>query len=382
MNCESCELKLRNLVQGTIENSVAAELRRHLAHCTNCRRRYEQLNRELTEGSSLSQSDLSQTANGCQPNDTRSLTASESDLPWYTAGWPRSISFVGRLAMGRQVAVAAIMLLVVAVGLWYVPQLRQRREVVGSTITHPDYSNSNGSRTSDRLKPAELLDLAIDKRSGRIHPKGSEPPGIANYRRTPLAAVERALTEEPVKAATADGAIEPTYPSQGIEASEIPLQTATIQSATAALTGAQAEADPVAQKDVQTNAQNTGEIEPAASIYLRAMSRYRAGRFEEASKDLTEVTGRDDARELHRRALLYLGRTYRASGQCELAIAQYESLIDRFPATPEAGDAMLEAAACHRQKGDGEQASKLVERASQQRWLTPRAKRELKRLGH
>jgi TolA-binding protein len=263
----------------------------------------------------------------------------------------------------------------VAVGLWYVPQLRQRPEAVGSTVTHSSFVKSEPS--SDRLKPAEPLDLAIDKRSGRIHPKGVEPLTVNTLRRDSSAPAEKLLAAEAEKAVAADVSAERSRPRTGVPALENAQGKGLV-----ALPMAPSEAKAIAPASSDTAPQKSAETESVSAIYDRAISRFRNGNYEEAIKDLSHIADQSEASTFQRKAILYLGRSYRDSGRCELAIPPYRKLIARYPITPEGGDAMVEAANCYRRMGEPEQADKLIERASQHPWLTPRARRELNRLGY
>jgi tetratricopeptide (TPR) repeat protein len=372
---------MRELVGGTLEENVAAEVRSHLQICAPCRGLYEGLysNVEVELGGSRYRSTSqfrSQIA-----KDQRSSTEPESSFPQYSAGWPGSITFVGRLAMGRQVAAAAVMLVVVAVGLWYVPRLSQHPEAIGSTITHPEFSDA--SRALDRLKPAEPLDLAIDKRSGRIHPKGTIPPSMASYRRAVAPNTDTRL-DPPGSIKT-----EPVLgdPSNAINANAEPNRDT--KSTTAGQSAQTDKSTPATVVEAISDVHNPPNapsespvLEAADEIYKRAIIFYRSGNFESAIEDLNQIVDRKAAYTLHPKALLYLARCYAESGRCVLALPQYRKLIARFPVKPEGGDAMVEAAACYRKIGENARSAELVERASQQRWLTPRARRELKRLGY
>lgn len=375
MNCESCALNLRELVRGTLDHSTATEARKHLKQCGKCRRLYEQLTEDAPLVSRPLQTASSRSIVPKPIEIEHSSKASSNAPPSYATGWPGSIAFVGRLAMGRQVAAAAVMLVVVAVGLWYVPQLRQRPEAVGSTLTHSAFLNSEPS--SDRLKPAEPLDLAIDKRSGRIHPKGVEPPMVNALRRGSSTPVEKQIVSEAEKSMSADASAERSRPQTGGSVAENAEEKGL-----AALPTAPTQADAIAPGSSDASAQKSEEIEPASAIFERAISYFRTGNYEEAIKAFSQIADQREASNFQRKAFLYLGRSYRDSGRCELAIPSYRKLIARYPVTPEGGDAMIEAASCYRRMGEPEQANKLIERASQHRWLTPRARHELKRLGY
>ena len=57
--------------------------------------------------------------------------------PQSASGWARFVAFVGQAAVGPQFAMATVMLLVAAVGFWYVPA-RESRDVLGSTVVALD----------------------------------------------------------------------------------------------------------------------------------------------------------------------------------------------------------------------------------------------------
>jgi hypothetical protein len=121
MECTDCEALLDDLLRGELPARCEAEVRSHLAGCTGCRAKHMQRLRVLE------------------------LTAAPRQLPalkrlsWPSRLWrllrptrthkesSGSLGLLGRLATAPQVSMSTVMLLIVLVGLWSLPQLTGRR---------------------------------------------------------------------------------------------------------------------------------------------------------------------------------------------------------------------------------------------------------------
>jgi TolA-binding protein len=336
MNCETCKTTLARLASGELDEMTADEARAHLQACASCRLAFEQLGVPLSgvaENGSKS----------AKPAEPELIEAKEAALPaalqkeresrprrGVTASgeWRLRVGRTGRLLMGQQFAVAVAMLLVAAVGLWYVPRFRENSESAGTVVDGPDMTD--GKPGKGALEPAEPLDLTMDQNRRRIRSKQE----VAAAARRRAAVLEQATAEPPQKALA-----EIADPGSEFEMA-------------AAYHGQTAEQGESETDEAAETRADGPAAEPTDSLFERAMARYRAGEHEAARADLVRVAGRADAGEMAPEALLHLGRSYRAEGKWATALRYYEALLQRFPRYAGRAEALAEAGEC-RQKVDG-----------------------------
>ncbi len=176
MAAKHCEELLLDLAYGELSSTVEAEARAHLAVCPQCAavlKRIEgglQLARRLPledPPASLSHR-LMEAARASAHASTENAVRTEtrpSVAPWHAvAEWLR------RFPMVRQVQMAIVMLLIVGVGLWSVPQMTRKLRAPGQTVVSPDHDGE--AAPSAALAPAKPLDLAVDPYTRRIRAKG------------------------------------------------------------------------------------------------------------------------------------------------------------------------------------------------------------------
>src|SRR6185503_10940808 len=107
--------------------------------------------------------------------------------------WQALLDFVGRLATRPQVAMATVMVLIVAVGLWSLPRLRHEPAVAGGVVVNPEPEGE--AAPSPGVEPAERLDLKVDMRAGRIRSKDA-PVAAAAPAEPAMAAAPEPAPEE------------------------------------------------------------------------------------------------------------------------------------------------------------------------------------------
>ncbi|HEY2735073.1 MAG TPA: zf-HC2 domain-containing protein [Polyangiales bacterium] len=178
MECASCETMLDELRRGGLPARTEAEARSHLAHCPRCRAAHMRRLRVDAE-----------TSGPLRPSTRSPSRAREAIVRvLFPAPKPRVAStlthdgavrgVLGRLAMAPQVAMGMVMLLIVLVGLWSVPQLTRRhvmrfRSSFGSERVNPPKPETD---TSTAL--AEPAPLKIETRDEHATPE-TLPPSAA-----------------------------------------------------------------------------------------------------------------------------------------------------------------------------------------------------------
>jgi hypothetical protein len=194
MECVSCEALLDELRRGELPARVEAEARSHLALCPSCRAAHMRLLRVEAE----------RTLPATPAPPSAKLRAGLSILRWLrprpkpqsgeraprTLPLPgAALGVLGRLATAPQVAMGSVMLLIVLVGLWSVPQLtRQRasrfRASVMSERVHRPRSDSEpgtpppaaGAHTPAESAPERTPDSHV-RGSRRLQPSAAAKNG-------------------------------------------------------------------------------------------------------------------------------------------------------------------------------------------------------------
>ncbi|MBN8613118.1 MAG: hypothetical protein J0L92_21180, partial [Deltaproteobacteria bacterium] len=139
MDCEHCEKSLLELSYGELDESAAATARGHLEGCASCRAAFQKIEigrafarkLELEPAPSMAkvlaaareQAAASRAAREQPPEiatSPRTAPRDEATDEGGLAGWLRRL---GAFVMGPQLGVATVLMLVVGIGLWYLPQL-------------------------------------------------------------------------------------------------------------------------------------------------------------------------------------------------------------------------------------------------------------------
>lgn len=312
--------------------------------------------------------------------------------------------FLGQFAMGRQVAMATTMILVAAVGLWFVPQTRHQELAVGHVV-NPDPDGEAGP--SDGIVPAAPLDL--DLRQGRIRARSDEPErrreraaapsaesialsgdpseldqskakgeiaaesvaprrdAPAGNEAEPAALSERSALADDALAATdeRDGFPGLAPPSPAAEAPASPPAYATTgygeATGGAARKALGASRSSSAELEMAESAEATGGGAPRPTATRPAAAPTASDSSASARAEADVVAASPEEAEMKGpEGLLVLARTYQHSGRCDAAVVQYEAFLKR---APRHRGAMLEVARCYRQLGRAADAARWMKRA-------------------
>jgi TolA-binding protein len=185
MNCETFESQLLDLVYGELDEPAAKDARSHLDGCASCKTAFEKLSFARKAAAQLAPMDA---PSGIDDVVMRSARARARDFaaahPRAAAAaeaesegglWRSVVRFLGGFAMGPQVAMATVFVLVVAIGLWSLPNLRNEETPdEGGTVVEAD-TGGEVVRSPDLL-PADPIQLHLDPRAGRVRGEGEEPP--------------------------------------------------------------------------------------------------------------------------------------------------------------------------------------------------------------
>jgi len=190
MNCENCETQLLDLLYGELEATTAGQVRAHLDGCASCRAASEKLGsarrivRQLPLESPPARVHAAIMARAqahvrgeVVVAPPRGKAHAESEEPQSPV--QRFMAWLGGFVLGPQVAMAMVLMLMVGVGLYYLPGLRTSRNVPGGAIVNADPGDEAGP--SAAIQPAEPLDLRLDTRTNRLH-SGTETVAARNTR--------------------------------------------------------------------------------------------------------------------------------------------------------------------------------------------------------
>lgn len=179
MECVSCEALLDELRRGELPARVEAEARSHLAQCPSCRGAHMRLLRVEAERALPPPATTPTARLRSGLAFVRMLRPRRKPKPAEPAARSMSVpgpglGVIGRLATGPQVAMGSVMLLIVLVGLWSVPQLTRQRatryraslasERVHKPRTEPELATTPIGAV-ERTTPEATTDRNVDPRA-------------------------------------------------------------------------------------------------------------------------------------------------------------------------------------------------------------------------
>ncbi|MBI4705489.1 MAG: zf-HC2 domain-containing protein [Deltaproteobacteria bacterium] len=296
MDCERFEQHLMDQVFAEIDEVTGAAMKRHAESCARCRSIESGLRATVRVGVLP----LEEPSDDLEERILEAARAAER-----ATAWPRrllrGLSWAGSHAMRPQLAMAAILVL-----------------VLGSSILLL------------RVRPGTVAISPVN-----VTERGAPRPAPAPEQ-VPTAEATAAAAAEPASALAA----EPAAPAPAEEKQARAPHDA--GDAATALASAAPDAQP---------------SDDAVLRYERGVANYQAGKHSEAQRDLDEVGRRGGARAPE--ASLYYARSVRAQKGCQAAVTQYDRLRQRFAASPTATDAAWEQADCHQILGQNSQARAL-----------------------
>ena len=432
MDCEHCQSLLLELASGDLDPERSAQARAHTQDCEGCSAELQRLQRALDLSSALPIEDppehLTTRVLELAQAHSRSLHAMATLPAPRPSPLQQLLDAVARLATSRQVAMATVVLVVLAAGVWTVPKLTHRREVAGGTVVSPDPAGEVAP--SAELEPADRLELSVDLRRGRIRAKGQAapppstpassaqapqpsddvPPSPAPEQAaskappegdgTAVATSARTRKAAPQRKAASKARAKGTSAPQGLRKREAFAETK--QAAPVADSEAQFAPAPPAHpaplgKVSKARQQRGGTVgggslsellQPrSASGGPPAAAEARPGAIKpksvaqgasNAASEADEAQGGDDRQAAAQ--LLGQARKLRKSKGCRAALKLYAQAHARAPASPAGGSALLEAARCQLELGDSAQAISTLKRASRITSSAAAARRMLQQL--
>lgn len=174
MDCRTCQPSLLDLAYGELAPELAQVVRAHVNGCDSCGAAFKALQQGIAGSEQLAwlEAPPAMSTNIMAYAEQHARERAEAAVAAKAAAKPRGsfvqsvLDFIGRMASGRQFAMATVFALVVTVGVWVIPELQPLPEGQGVTVVSPDPEGE--AAPSGGLAPAEPLDLTVDQRSRRI----------------------------------------------------------------------------------------------------------------------------------------------------------------------------------------------------------------------
>jgi len=416
MDCRTCQPTLIDLLHGELAIDAAEEAQAHLKQCQSCRSAFDKLslgiraarNLPLMEPPQAVGARLMQLAEE-HANAAAVLRRQQARKP--PRAWQSLLDFVGRFAMARQVGMATLMLLIVAVGLWSLPQLERAPLVDGGTVVNPEPSGE--AAPSAGVQPAEPLDLKVDLRAGRIRSKEEEQRAALHGTASGAEGTGKAEPElaaaKPVRMGEGDRASARAEPSASRDAAKslskrqrrLESKSSAAGVGTAADLEGYGRADKGAGSGPSALKRGRGEEERAfpasnapgaAAAPVAAASPAQAP--QRANDDLLDGTvaraSNSEAPAMEsapsrksaasaapakpKAGTASASATTTAAADCGASLSRQRQIVDAAPESAQAGEALLAMARCHNQRGERALARTLLERAARNPHVAGRAK--------
>jgi len=406
MDCRTCQPTLLDLAYGELAPELATVVRQHVDGCDNCGAALKALQQGMEGAEQLAwlEPPAAMSANILAYAEQHARERAQAAIAAKVAAKPRIgfvqsiFDFIGRLASGRQFAMATVFALVVTVGVWVIPELQPLPEGHGVTVVSPDPAGE--AAPSGGLAPAEPLDLAVDARSRRIRSRDELAEAAQLAKNNAQAASELAAEEPP--------AVEPTLTDDRLVAQNAELERRA---------DLEAEAYPAAKSQPTASKADLGESKRSKSAgpdafpesdlgeLAKASTGMRGRSVERASAPVSAAAPAPPAatapaaqqRKAEGGALLDMeglgddslasapakpkakpssgtssierARTARATEGCAAALPAYEQAVQEYsrssPQSAVLGTALMELAECQWQLGRESSARATLKRASQ-----------------
>ena len=340
VNCDEAEKALLDMAYGEVDHTRAADLEMHYAGCASCAEALAKVKRGISLGHQLRREAAPPMSVALQAARERAAAIRSAKLvevePVATiretkteAPFEGFFAWLGRVAMGPQLGVATVLLVVVGIGLWYLPKLRSPSALQVATL-EPD--PMTGAETQ-ALAPADPLELTHDPRTGRVVATADVVP--ADRVRVGAAATER---------------VAPRVVHESEEAHD-ELQVAMMEVPSEEASGS-VQAEPLAEMPSAAGATVAAPITPAPpTMPAQQQATAEFG----ASLDDNEL----EATTLHAEA-----RALAQSDRCSESVSAYQRLLREHPQYRDGSRASLEMSTCLRTLGRPGEARDALTRAS------------------
>ncbi len=316
MDCDQFDQVVMDLVYGEAAESQSAEAKRHVERCERCAAQLTEL-RSARKGMVLP---LVEAPSGFEPRLMDAARKFQREIPW-PRRVGRWVSWAGGYAMRPQLAMAALLLLMIGSSLLLIRGRPGGEQVDVVRVTEQGVPEREENEPPISPDPGVLPPSEPDTSARAMENHGRATSGEDGKDETMRDATR---TRASSALALADGGADSSV--------HVPSPTG----------------DPAAAQ--QSNVQRGGARQPPADAYADAMALYRAKDFANAYRafDSIVMTGGPSAPS----AALYAAKAVRASSGCGNALPRFESVASRYGGSGAGTEAKWEAASCARIMGD------------------------------
>ena len=336
VDCDEAEKAVLDMAYGEVEHARVADLEAHYASCASCAEALAKVKRGLSLGHQLRREAAPSMSVVLQAARERAATIRaaktvEAEPPMVTIRETKTeareegfLAWLGRIAMGPQLGVATVLLVVVGIGLWYLPRLRTPSAMEVATL-EPDPATV---AETEALAPADPLDLTHDPRTGRV---------VASADVVPVERVRGAgSSAERAPRVVREAAQEAPDEVMRLAMAEIPSEE----------TSGSVQVEPMAEMPSAAGAMVTAPVPTTPVGAQRTAPEYEQG------NELGATTLHAEARALAQ------------SERCAESVSAYQRLLREYPQYRDGSRASLEMSACLRRLGRSVEAREALTRSS------------------
>jgi hypothetical protein len=351
MDCEQFDQIVMDLLYGEAGEEHSAEAKRHVERCERCASALS----DLRGARKLAVFPMVEAPRGFEPRLLEAARQFQKEIPW-----PRRIgrwvSWAGAYAMRPQLAMAALLLLMIGSSLLLIRGRPGSEQIGVVRVTEQGVPEREGMDHPPVPDPAQLPPAV-----GELPPRepGSDVRGRAGLADNGTAAREAKAPDELSDSLARDAGEE----ERAIDG-RIPSPTG--------------DRAAMQQSNLMPGAPPS---ESPSDPYSEAMAMYRAKDFVSAYRAFDSIAMSGGANAAS--AALYAAKSVRASSGCPHALPRFESIAARFSGAGAAIEARWEAASCARIMGDFTRARLIYRDLARVESQRERAERELARIsGH
>jgi hypothetical protein len=358
MDCEQFDQIVVDLLYGELSDADAANARRHTDGCDRCLNHLTTL-REARKAAALS---IQEPAAGFEDRIIEAARRAQREIPWLRR-LGRAVSWAGSYAMRPQLAMAALLLLMIGSSLLL---LRGRPgttpvgmvRVTEHGVPEREPYESFGPGAARSPTQADLP---------RTAPRGSDLPGEA------LSALAGNDRRE-----KANGPSSAREASERAERAEVDPSAALDDQERGAASAAAQGRGASAQQE-QGNAPPSQPVPaPEADTFAEAMELYKAREYAKAYRAFDAIAAQGGANAPS--AALYAARAVRSSAGCGTALPRFETVAARYGGSSAGVQAKWEAASCYRMLGNTDRARQTLQELRNIDGQQERADQELAKL--
>jgi tetratricopeptide (TPR) repeat protein len=333
VDCEKFDRVVLDLLYEELDELTGAAAKRHMDHCARCR----SIGSGLRATREVGILPLLEPPEGLEQRILEAERGARARLP-LRQRIGRAVSVAAEYAMRPQLAMAAVLLLMIGASLLFLRVEPGQRDSVRVT----ERGVAEGEQEGVAIIPLPEKRPAFETMTGEGSPRAQSAP-------PPAAVPEGEARRERGKAeSAADDEAHDQLPDEKLDNA-------------GALAGADLDAD-------------AGDVE-----YDQALQAYNSGRFPEAQRSFDQVASRQGTNAAS--ASLYAAQAVRKDSGCKEAARRFDEINTRYRGSRIGDEAAWQAAECYRALGDFEEARRNYEQLVDSANFKQRAQAALATLG-